>query len=489
MDKKFSHNFIFAVICVLVFCFALSPEAYARARYTLSVNNSKIRAESDELYALSDQGSSTFDPEQAYLLTADGLVALEDAVFDYAGKSEEGVGGGGLRYDNGEILVPYHKVLVGLNYYYSEQRDSSLSSANLENEIGEGFEFGYYDEEREFHALDETGKSRITMRAEYGTGICVYETGTERLLYEQEDTDRNNMLAIRPISNKEAVTWFKGNQYYGDFLYAVADNGNLNVINAVNVERYVMGVCASEMSEEWPSEALKAQAVAARTYAARRMANSGYFSSSGFDLTADTYSQAYAGCAAVGRRIQRAVRATENEYLTYNDELCDAQYFSSDGGATENNRNVNGNDYHPYLSGVVDPYEADTDDINFYSSWTYTMSPETLGAKVGLRNVKEVRVSTSAMGNVIGLELVASNGKTVTLANSYCRTTLGLPSIRYEVHENSHGQFVFTGSGWGHNLGMSQYGAYAMAEYYDKTYKDILGFYYTGVGLSYGVNE
>ncbi len=114
------------------------------------------------------------------------------------------------------------------------------------------------------------------------------------------------------------------------------------------------------------------------------------------------------------------------------------------------------------------------------------MTSSELGKKVGLPDVNQVKASYSDTGNVIKLTLTSSSGKQAVISRSYCRTTLGLPSIRYSVEKNRSGDFVFTGSGWGHNIGMSQFGAYAMAEYYDKTYKDILGFYYTGVGLSYG---
>ena len=294
------------------------------------------------------------------------------------------------------------------------------------------------------------------------------------------------MLAVRPLCEEtDAVTWFSGHKYYGDFAYAVLGGGKITVINAVDIEKYVMGVCSREMSSSWPLEALKAQAAAARTYAAKKIKSSIYYQTCGFDVTGDTYSQAYSGCDAVGARIERAVDETENEYLTWDEGLCAAQYFSSDGGGTDHNRNVYGNSAHPYLVGVIDPYESAVDSINNYSEWSRTMTSSELGERVGLPDVDWVDAEYSETGNVIKLTLTSSSGREAVISRSYCRTTLGLPSIRYSVEKN-RGDFVFSGSGWGHNVGMSQFGAYAMAEYYDKTYKDILGFYYSGVGLSYG---
>ena len=92
------------------------------------------------------------------------------------------------------------------------------------------------------------------------------------------------------------------------------------------------------------------------------------------------------------------------------------------------------------------------------------------------------------MGNVIKMEITADNGSRKVIEKGSCRTALGLHSIRFSVEKDESGNFVFNGSGWGHSLGMSPYGAYGMAKHYNKTYKDILGFYYSEVGLSFGTN-
>ena len=483
MDKKISE-FIPLLFLMLVLVF-IPGKAYAFAE--LYINDEPAGQSIDELYAVGGDGISRLENSQVYVLSASGI----EQISGWNGgdtPASEAEGGGGLRYDDGMVSVKSDIVLVGLRYFYSSSRDGGMERANLENAEGEGYRFGYYTDDREFVELGRTSETQITMRVTSGTGIGVYITGTDILLYEQNSTGPRNMLAVSPLCEYgEAVTWFSGNKYYGDFEYAVLGGGKISVINAVDIEKYVMGVCSREMSSGWPLEALKAQAVAARTYAGRNIRNSVYYYNCGFDLTGDTYSQAYSGCANVTDDIVRAVEETENEYLTYNGELCDAQYFSSDGGATEDNENVNGNSYHPYLKGVIDPYESDAAGVNHYSSWTYTMKPEYLGSKVGLSDVSEVYTEYSNTGNVIEIELVSSSGNSIVLSRGSCRTSLGLPSIRYHVYKNDAGQFVFEGSGWGHNLGMSQYGAYAMALYYGKTYKDILGFYYTGVGLSYGV--
>lgn len=489
--KTKAVKIITAASAALLALFSAAAGTGTLADYGVYVNTKgeTMELEKDSAYAIGSAGAGLIDVDEVYVLTADGLEKLASGGGKPGHSADDYEGGGGLLYDNGKVEIASDKVFVGLKYYYSPARDTGLEAANLENAVGRGYEFGYFDEDREFVSEDHTDETRITMRIIPGTraDIGVYVTGTEHLLFTFENTGSRNMLAVRPVCEQtDAVTWFAGHRYYGDFAYAMLGGGKITVINAVDMEKYVMGVCSREMSPSWSLEALKAQAVAARTYAARNLKNSLYYYNCGFDVTGDTYSQAYSGCDAVGSRIERAVEETENEYLTWDGGLCDAQYFSSDGGATEDNKNVYGNSSHPYLLGVIDPYESAVDSVNSYSEWTRTISSSELAAKVGLPDVKRLEAEYSDTGNVIKLTFTSSSGREAVISRSYCRTTLGLPSIRYSVEKDRSGDFVFTGSGWGHNIGMSQFGAYAMAEYYGKTYKDILGFYYTGVGLSYG---
>ena len=120
-----------------------------------------------------------------------------------------------------------------------------------------------------------------------------------------------------------------------------------------------------------------------------------------------------------------------------------------------------------YLIGVMDPYEASAKDENPYAAWTVTLTPSQLGSRLGIGPVKSVVVTTSRLGNVTKLEFISASGEE-------------------RVTRDDDGNYVFKGSGFGHNVGMSQWGAYAMAKYYDKDYRFILGFYYTKVGLSSG---
>jgi len=524
-------------------------------------NGAQLDQALKDSYAVGSGGDiGVIGSDEVYVMTGSGLEQISGGAI----KPSTGEGGGGLRYTDGQVSIRSDKVKIGLKYYFSSSRNSSVQSANLQNEVGSGYEFGYYDADRVFHKVGQTSQTKLTMvkdtnvsmsfgtigcyhillggsyasfeeasaaAAKYSDGfpayyngtyyalaghytssadaqsaissrgisgtaytasnrcVAVTVTGTDQFLFEF-DCGTDHSLAVHPLSTgAAAVTWFAGYKYPGDFEYTRLNGGDLTVINIVGMEDYIKGVVATEMSEKWPLEALKAQAVCARSYSASYIKRSVYFYSCGFDVTNDTYCQAYTGFNRVGDNIIAAVNATANQYLTCNGSICSALYFSSDGGGTESSYNVNGTEVE-YLQGVDDPYEAAAASMNGYSSWKVTLRPTQVSSKLsayGMASVTAITPTYSDTGNVIELKFTDANGKTCTISRGQCRTVMGLNSIHYTVTKNSDGNFVFEGGGWGHNVGMSQFGAYAMAQYYGMDYQDILGYYYTNVGLSRGV--
>ena len=527
-------------------------------------------------------------------------------------------------------------VKVGLRY-----GSSAMFSANLENEEGWGYAFGYYNDEREFIPLGETEETAISMTAagpiymnqsgtysvsvpsggfwvlgpyhiqlderfssfaqaaswanqvggypaylsgsyvvrvggyesrgdaehalsgldtggsvveSSSTGVLVTETRTTNILFEFDCQGALN-LGVQPNGQgAEAVTWFRGSQYLGGFEYARVTGGDLNVINVVDLEQYVRSVVPYEMPGTWDVEALKAQAVCARTYACL---TTKHLSSYGFDVCSTTDCQVYSGVGTGSNgptsATEQAVAETAGECLYYNGKLAEAYYHSSDGGATEDAANVWGGDV-PYLQGKTDPYEAMTSIPNYEYTVTYTWEELTWvlqnsGYDIG--TVVDAYVSEyTDLGNVYAVTFVDSGGKTMTMTGDKARmafysTTLGksVPSLRFTISggtsgggsgyavnsasntlpsldgvsvisgdgtvsrlegdshsaitasgtsvltgsKSSGGQsaaspdgITITGTGNGHNVGMSQYGAKAMAEQgYD--YIDILKFYFTGI--------
>ncbi len=152
-----------------------------------------------------------------------------------------------------------------------------------------------------------------------------------------------------------------GGTYRGAIEIRLARGSGLNAVNAVNMDQYVRGVVAAESPASWPAAALRAQAVAARSYA---LATS--VSGRGFDQYADTRSQVYKGVAGETRRTDAAVVHTRGQVVTYRGKVAVTYFFSTSGGHTENVENVFiGSDPKPWLKGVNDPY----DDTSPYHRW------------------------------------------------------------------------------------------------------------------------
>ena len=524
-------------------------------------------------------------------------------------------------------------VVVGLRY-----GSTAMFSANLENSLGRGFAFGYFDEGRGFESLGWTDETAISMTAagdiymsgsgtyssdgggtylgpwhvqidgfqdyedaldaaeNYGgypawvdwgyavrvgcygsqseaadaasrlgegyavrsssTGVMITVTRTAEVLFEF-DCGGVFDLAVQPEGkNGETSTWFKGYKYSGTFEYPRVTGGNLNVYNVLDLESYVKGVIPYEMNGNWPMEALKAQAVCARTYACRISKHRAAY---GFDVCNTTCCQVYygrgSGASYATAQSDAAVEATEGERLYYYDDLVqDAVYHSSNGGATEDVGNVWGTD-KGYLKGKKDPYEGQISIPNYNWSVTYTANELTWildqkGYNVGA--VRNVYVSEyTPMGNVKKLTIEGSRD-TLTVSGDTCRTIFysstyqkSVNSLRFSINgggpagtfgvvvdggttldgldgvsvisgsgkvsrldgnsvsvisssgisdvspsgggsvkptSSNNGTFTITGTGNGHNVGMSQYGAKAMAEAgYD--YEEILGFYYTDITI------
>lgn len=299
------------------------------------------------------------------------------------------------------------------------------------------------------------------------TGVTVIVTGTSTILFEFDQSGLYS-LGIRPIeAGQKTVTWFRGYRYYGGFEYQRVTGGAINVINVVPMDDYVKGVIPWEMSSDWPIEALKAQAVCARTYVASHMNGSPAY---GFDVTGTTTSQVYYGTLDASANSDRAVDETAGKFVRYEGKLCETFYFAADGGATEDSENVWVTKV-PYLRGVVDPYEKD---IEFYcKSWSTTISRAAVG---------DVSITYTPIGNAM---TVTVGGKTYSkdAVRTFLTSVCGLRynsrhfTVEYDAASDT---YSVVGGGYGHNCGMSQWGAKAMAQEHGKTYEEIISFYYTG---------
>jgi stage II sporulation protein D len=196
--------------------------------------------------------------------------------------------------------------------------------------------------------------------------------------------------------------------YRGSFEFRPSGTMGVQTVNALPVDTYVRGVVARESPSSWPAEALKAQAVAARTYALTSSKN-GF----GFDHYPDTRSQVYGGVAAETPTTDAAVRATRGEAVTYRGKPVTTYFFSTSGGRTENVENSFGGDPKPWLKSVNDPY----DDLSPKHRWgPIRMSKATAAGKLtGLvkgrfRGIDVVRRGRSP--RIVLADIVGTSGRT-----------------------------------------------------------------------------
>ena len=259
-------------------------------------------------------------------------------------------------------------------------------------------------------------------------------------------------------------------------------NGLIDVIEHIGLESYIIGVLGPEMGTSWPIEALKAQAVSARTYTLASL-NKNYE----YDLTNTVYDQVYNGHQTISPAIIAAVNQTRGEVLTYKGKVFFAYYHANSGGHTTSPSTAwNSDSIIPPLRGVKDPYFKYSP--NAY--WEcYVPSSDIIkfllpyaASKKNISKIKEIRVlSKDRSQRAIKLLISTDAGKfKVDISNLRKHIgTFDLKSTLITRIEKLKNGFKFYGRGWGHGVGLCQDGAKAMADNgYD--YKKILQFYYPG---------
>lgn len=361
-------------------------------------------------------------------------------------------------------------------------------------------------------------------------------TGTDTIIFEF-DTGVPFGIKPRSVDGSKTQTWFKGYKYYGGFEYQRVNGNDITVSNIVSLHDYVKGVIPYEMSNSWPIEALKAQALCAKSYA---MTNVQKHKSLGFDLCNTTDCQVYYGMGSANETTNRAVDETYGYFVTYQGSLAQTYYHSSSGGATEDVENIWGSSV-PYLKGVEDKY------LTVMSPYSFDITLDQITSILQQKGYTSQKIidyyisELTPMGNVKGVAFVTASGqilnynskerprtilnntisgitiksnrfsistflnwfvngskmskalqntyaiggnKTVqTLGNKYTDLRL-MTGSGLQTIDSSLVSYQVNGTGSGHNVGMSQWGANAMAKQ-GFTYDEILKFYFTGVEIKY----
>lgn len=294
-----------------------------------------------------------------------------------------------------------------------------------------------------------------------------------------------NSVRLVP-QTKEGIFMLGTKHYRGTFLIHFHDT-SFDVINIVGLEDYVNGVLPEEMPSSWPGEALKAQAVAARTYVLR---NGKRHKTEGYDVCATTHCQLYGGVDAETAATKAAVAATAGEVLFFADKPADTLFHSDSGGMTESSEAVWGNAV-PYLLPV-------REDVLETGGWQQTFSEENVlkkiaGKGISIGRLKKIELSPLVIGKGAGDRSVSGRvlhmtfygtKNNATLTGNEMRSLFGLKSTLFDIRWEEgagKGKVTIFGFGNGHGIGLSQYGAKNLAR--RMKYDAILAYYYPGATL------
>ena len=355
-------------------------------------------------------------------------------------------------------------------------------SASWQPEIMIGLSQGVF----EVHLTATKGRLSVYQDLEQQPIFKVSEGGelNVRMLRDQILVNGQELKGDRFIVQPEDMGFIEvnGTPYRG-YITLLKKTG-MTIVNNVFVEDYLYGVVPKEMPPSWSVEALRAQSVAARTFALK---NRNRYSTEGFDLCSTAHCQVYEGRSAETHSTTEAVDRTHGEVLFYKGEIIDALFHTDSGGMTESAEYVWGSAV-PYLRAVAEPQMQTQPWNSAVSVDSFVQIMEKSGKPLG--TLKEIHLSPltvgkgssdrSPSGRVRSAEFVGSKGR-VVLSGNDLRSMFSLPSTLFNVHCSGE-EVLFSGYGSGHGLGLSQWGAKALADK-GNTYKDILLHYYSGVTL------
>ena len=396
-----------------------------------------------------------------------------------------------------------------------------------------------------FLLIDANNKDIIMLNiSEHSIKAILGESGIN-LLNSQNDIiftlPKDGSILIAPNELYNPIITVEKDRYR-DYIRLITKNNEVLVINHVKLENYLYGVVPAEMPATFHSEALKAQAVASRSFT---LSNINKHSADGFNLCDTTHCQVYSGFEYERPSTNLAVDETRGKLAYYNGNVIEAIYHSTSNGFTEDSVNVWGGD-RPYLKSVEDKFSAESP----YSNWSFSISLNELtnnlissGIDVGELQKIEIIDATST-GRVNKVKIVGSKGekiinsaefrnmigatkfrsttfniknsninsgnqvyvmtgntlspKTIDMSKAYImdgkdkkivnRSTVNraMDKDRIEsigvLYPTSSSEILIEGKGFGHGVGMSQFGAKKMAEL-GYGFEEILKYYYTGIDV------
>lgn len=274
------------------------------------------------------------------------------------------------------------------------------------------------------------------------------------------------------INSKSPINVSKVKRSYKGAISFRINDKKLDVINNIDMENYLKGVLPKEMSPSFPLESLKAQALCSRSFAIN---NYNKYIKKGYNLDDTTNSQVYYGSNVEKDSTNKAVEFTKDEIVNYNGKVASTIFGASSGGFIASANEVWGGNEHPYLISKEDPYST--------YAWEYELKDSDL-SKLKLNNAYDCKIECSNDSKRASkITFLTPQGEVCFKGNEF-RSKIGNTKVKSTLFEVdfSNGKIKIKGNGYGHGVGMSQYGAVEMAKKgFD--YKEIIEFYFPGTDI------
>jgi len=287
---------------------------------------------------------------------------------------------------------------------------------------------------------------------------------------------------VKVVAQRDPLIFINDRCFRGEMIFVKSEEGKITVVNVLELEEYLKGVVSKEISDRWPLEAIKAQAIVARTYTLYIKKQKKY---PFYDLTSDISSQVYGGQTAEKYRTNLAVDQTRGLVLIYNKTILPAYYHATCGGFTEDASELWG-DSMPPLAGKVCEFCKESPHFFWKRNVRLKDIQDQLNAQgYSLGLIKEITVvERNKSQRIKELKIATRDGKEVVISGKDFRNIVGpnlIKSNNYVIEMK--GYYVdFLGKGWGHGIGLCQWGANFMARQ-NYSFDQILEYYYPGVEI------
>ncbi len=329
---------------------------------------------------------------------------------------------------------------------------------------------------KQFEIVDPITKTAVT-DADFLRGVVDLTFDPEGLLVNGHFL-KIGKIRILPSQNKDVIV---NKVPYRGYVDIINDGEGLSVINTLSIEDYLKGVVPCEVNPYWPFSMLKAQAIASRSFAAYQLLKR---KNKSYDLTSDTFSQVYRGRLKENGRTTKAVRDTRGKVLVYKGKVLAGYFHSCCGGHTENASKIWNHDLEPF-KGVKCKWCR----WSRHYKWKTRISKDEILEKLMKKgyNVKNITAikegKRNSSGRLEGVIVYDGNNKYEIDAESF-RAIIGrgaLKSANFRIGKFL-GRFTFKGLGWGHGVGMCQWGGFGLAVRW-KSAEKILKYYYPGAAI------